>query len=262
MIDTDFSLIAISLDNVRFTYPDQTTAINGLNLRILKGEKVSFVGPNAAGKSTLIMLLNGVLKGEGEIKIFGIEISSKTDKAIKSKIGIVFQNPDDQLFSPTIYEDVAFGPLNFGISKEEVDQRVENALKEVGLQGYEERSSLHLSFGEKKLVSIATILSSNPDIIALDEPTSNLDPAHRRKIIEWIKKSNRTILIATHDLDMVADTSQRVVILRDGQIKWDGEVENLLTDQGLLEDNLLELPLSLQSFPLANTIQKRGLQTK
>jgi len=255
MSNRENSSVAISLDNVRFVYPDQTTAVDGLNFRIKEGEKVALIGPNAAGKSTLIMLLNGILKGEGEIRIFGNKVSNKSDGAIKSKIGIVFQNPDDQLFCPSIYEDVAFGPLNFGIPMEEVDQRVKKSLIEVGLEGYENRSSLHLSYGEKKLASIATILSSNPEIIALDEPTSNLDPYHRRKIIEWIKKSNQTVLIATHDLDMVADTAQRAIILNGGKMKWDGKVENLLTDQKLLEDNYLELPLSLQSFPLADKLK-------
>jgi len=255
MSEKDNSVIAISLENVRYVYPDQTSAINGLNFKISKGEKVSFIGPNAAGKSTLIMLLNGVLKGEGEIRIFGTIVNDKEERTIKSKIGIVFQNPDDQLFSPTIYEDVAFGPLNFGVPREEVAQRVKNALSEVGLQGYEKRSSLHLSYGEKKLASIATILSSNPEIIALDEPTSNLDPYHRRKIIDWIKTSNRTVLVATHDLDMVADTVRRAIILRKGTIKWDGKVEDLLTNQKLLEENDLELPLSLQPFPLAHKLK-------
>jgi cobalt/nickel transport system ATP-binding protein len=254
MSEKEYSSIAISLDNIRFVYPDQTTAIDGLSFRVSQGEKVALIGPNAAGKSTLIMLLNGVLKGEGEIKIFGTKLTRKSDKTIKSKIGIVFQNPDDQLFCPSVYEDVAFGPLNFSVPKEKVDQRVKSALNEVGLQGYEKRSSLHLSYGEKKLASIATVLSSNPDIIALDEPTSNLDPYHRRKIIEWIRKSNRTVLIATHDLDMVADTVQRVLLLHKGKIKWDGRVENILTNQKLLEDNHLELPLSLQAFPFSDKI--------
>jgi cobalt/nickel transport system ATP-binding protein len=255
MSEKDYPLIAISLENVHYVYPDHTLAIDGINIQIGQGEKVSFIGPNAAGKSTLIMLLNGVLKGEGEIKIFGTEINDKSASEIKSKIGIVFQNPDDQLFSPTIYEDVAFGPINFGIPKEEVGQRVKNALNEVGLQGYEKRSSLHLSYGEKKLASIATILSSNPDIIALDEPTSNLDPFHRRKIIDWIKRSNRTVLVATHDLDMVADTVKRAIILRKGSISWDGKVEDLFANQKLLEENCLELPLSLQPFPLVHKLK-------
>jgi cobalt/nickel transport system ATP-binding protein len=241
---------AILLEDVRFTYPDKKLAINGISCQILPGEKVAFIGPNAAGKSTLIMLLNGVLRGEGSIRIFGTKLSKKSENKIKSKIGIVFQNPDDQLFCPTVYEDVAFGPLNFGFSKEEIDLRVRQALNEVGLTDYESRSSLNLSYGEKKLISIATVLSTNPDIIALDEPTSNLDPFHRRKIIEWIKKSDRTFLIATHDLDMVAETAERVIILKQGNITGDGSTKEILTDKKLLTDNYLELPLSLQTFAL------------
>jgi cobalt/nickel transport system ATP-binding protein len=247
----DSSSFAISLTDVRFEYPDQKLAIDGLNLQVSTNEKVAFIGPNAAGKSTLIMLLNGVLKGEGDIQIFGTKVTKKSDKKIKAKIGIVFQNPDDQLFCPTVYEDVAFGPLNFGFSKAEINSRVKRALTEVGLSDYESRSSLNLSYGEKKLVSIATVLSTNPDIIALDEPTSNLDPFHRRKIIDWIKKSNKTVLIATHDLDMVAETVQRVIILRKGRIRGDGNVKDILTDKRLLEENFLELPLSLQVFPIS-----------
>ena len=200
------------------------------------------------GKSTLIMMLNGVLKGEGTIKILDTELNKKSEKFIKSKIGIVFQNPDDQLFCPTVYEDVAFGPQNFDVPNEEIDHRVKMALTEVGLHNYEKRSSLNLSFGEKKLVSIATILSTNPDIIALDEPTSNLDPYHRRKIINWIKNSDRTVVIATHDLDMVGEVADRVIILRKGKIRADNHTKNILTDKTLLEDNYLELPLSLQKF--------------
>ena len=251
MSKIDYSSVAVSLDNVRFVYPDQTLAVDGLSFRIPKCEKVAFIGPNAAGKSTLIMLLNGVLRGEGDIRLFGTKVTKKSDREIKSKIGIVFQNPDDQLFCPTVYEDVAFGPLNFGIRKEEIELRVKNALAEVGLNDYERRSSLHISYGEKKLVSIATVISTNPDIIVLDEPTSNLDPYHRRKIIDWIKKSDRTVLIATHDLDMVGETVQRVIILCNGKIKGDGGVEEILTNQNLLEDNYLELPLSLQTFPFS-----------
>jgi cobalt/nickel transport system ATP-binding protein len=243
------SSFAISLNNVRFVYPDQKLAINGISLRIDTKEKVAFIGPNAAGKSTLIMLLNGVLKGEGEIRIFDSILSKNSENLIKSKLGIVFQNPDDQLFCPTVHEDVAFGPHNFGYPKDEINIRVRRALSEVGLENYESRSSLNLSYGEKKLVSIATVLSTNPEIIALDEPTSNLDPYHRRKIINWIKDSDRTILIATHDLDMVAETVQRVIILRKGKIRADGKVKETLTDKKLLEDNYLELPLSLQTVP-------------
>jgi cobalt/nickel transport system ATP-binding protein len=243
--------LAITLQNVHYTYPDKTVAIEGISFDIKKGEKVALIGPNGAGKSTLITLLNGVLSGEGTIKIFGLLLEKKSIKSIRAKIGIVFQNPDDQLFCPTVFEDVAFGPKNFGFSNADVQHRVQVALKEVGLQGYEKRSSLHLSYGEKKLASIATILSSDPELIALDEPSSNLDPYHRRKIIDWIKRSNGTILMATHDLDMVAETAQRVLLLRKGKLISDGEVRKILTDQTLLDENQLELPLTLQRSPFS-----------
>jgi cobalt/nickel transport system ATP-binding protein len=243
--------LLISLKNVSYMYPDKTRAIDELSVDIREGEKVAVIGPNGAGKSTLLTLLNGVLKATGEIKISGIPLSTKTIKTIRSKIGVVFQNPEDQLFCPTLFEDIAFGPLNFGLSQAEAAHMVTQALQEVGLPGYENRSSLHLSYGEKKLASIATVLSSNPQLIALDEPSSNLDPFHRRKIIFWLKCSDRTILLASHDLDMVAETCDRVLILGSGKIVCDGPVGDILTNQQLLEQNGLELPLSLQKFPLS-----------
>lgn len=241
--------VALSLKDVYYSYPDKTKAIDSVNIEIYHGEKVGLIGPNGAGKSTLVSLLNGVLTGQGKIEVFGTILTPQTVKTARYKIGIVFQNPDDQLFCPTVYEDVAFGPNNFGYRKEEVCQRVVKALNEVGLEGYENRSSLHLSYGEKKLASIATILSSNPELIALDEPSSNLDPFHRRKIIEWINQSDRTLIIATHDLDMVAETADRVIVLNQGKIVFDGNTVEVLTNRSLLEHNKMELPLTLQSIP-------------
>ena len=251
--------IVASFKDVIYVYPDQTKAIDAVNIEIVQGEKIGLIGPNGAGKSTFISLLNGVLFGQGKIEVFGTALSPKSVKTIRFKIGIVFQNPDDQLFCPTVYEDVAFGPKNFGYEREEVMQRVKKALKEVGLEEYENRSSLHLGYGEKKLVSIATVLSSNPALIALDEPSSNLDPYHRRRIIEWINQSDRTLIIATHDLDMVAETAERVLILNQGKIVCDGKTREVLANQTLLEHNLLELPLTLQSIPgLDREIKKKN----
>ena len=241
--------VALSLKDVYYSYPDQTKAIDSVSIEIYHGEKVGLIGPNGAGKSTLVSLLNGVLTGQGKIEVFGTVLTPQTVKTARYKVGIVFQNPDDQLFCPTVYEDVAFGPNNFGYGKEEVCQRVTKALSEVGLEGYENRSSLHLSYGEKKLASIATVLSSNPELIALDEPSSNLDPFHRRKIIEWINQSDRTLIIATHDLDMVAETADRVIVLNQGKIVFDGSTVDVLTNRSLLENNKMELPLTLQSIP-------------
>jgi cobalt/nickel transport system ATP-binding protein len=192
------------------------------------------------------MLLNGIRRGKGDLTLFGYPVTKKNAGEIKKLVGIVFQNPDDQLFCPTIFEDVAFGPLNMGYDDEEIKQIVTAALKNVGLEGFENRSSFHLSFGERKLASIATVVAMNPRLYALDEPTSNLDLAHRRKIIHWLQENHKTLVITTHDLDMALETCDRVVLLRDGRVVADGRAEKILVDKELLERNNLELPLSLQ----------------
>ena len=170
-------------------------------------------------------------------------------------VGLVFQNPDDQLFCPTIFEDVAFGPANFGIDKKKLEERVSESLIEVGLEGYENRSSDHLSFGEKKLASIASIISMHPDIVAMDEPVSNLDHTHRRKIINWINKSEKTIIVTSHDLEMLLEVCNRVVLLNKGHVIADGPIMEILNDKALLKNNNLEQPLSLtyQSDKLFST---------
>ncbi len=237
---------AVELKNVSYNYPDGIEALKDINLTINKQEKVAIIGPNGAGKSTLITLLNGVRQGTGEIHILGYPLIKKNLPKIRALIGIVFQNPDDQLFCPTIYEDIAFGPLNSGLDGDMIKETVLYALKETDLLGYEERSPFHLSFGERKRASIATILSLKPQIIAMDEPTSNLDPAHRRSIISWINKREETFIITSHDLDMIWDTCSRALILNKGQIVADGPVKEILRDKKLLENNNLELPLRLQ----------------
>jgi cobalt/nickel transport system ATP-binding protein len=237
---------AVELKNVSYHYPDGIEALKDISLIINKQEKVAIIGPNGAGKSTLITLLNGVRQGTGDIQILGYPLIKKNLPKIRALIGIVFQNPDDQLFCPTIYEDIAFGPLNSGLDADMIKENVLNALKETDLLGYEERSPFHLSFGERKRASIATILSLKPQIIAMDEPTSNLDPAHRRSIISWINKREETFIVTSHDLDMIWDTCSRALILNDGQIVADGSVKEILSDKKLLESNNLELPLRLQ----------------
>ncbi|MEJ2543096.1 MAG: ABC transporter ATP-binding protein [Calditrichaceae bacterium] len=236
---------AILFKNVGFNYPGNIVALKNIDLKIDKGEKVGIIGPNGSGKSTLLNLLNGSYHGSGEIFINGIGISKKTDKQIKSMVGLVFQNPDDQLFCPTIFEDVAFGPVNFGLREEDLAERVTESLKEVGLEGHEDRSSDYLSFGEKKLASIASIISMRPDIVAMDEPVSNLDHAHRRKIINWIKKSERTIVVTSHDLEMLLDVCNRVILLNEGIKVADGNIIEILRNQELLHENNLEMPISL-----------------
>ena len=245
-LNNDRQLVALSCSDIKFSYSDGTEALKGINLKINDGEKVGIIGPNGAGKSTFLNLLNGIRSAKGVLEIYGFPVNNKNSAKIKSLVGVVFQNPDDQLFCPTIFEDVAFGPFNLGLSKEDVTERVEKALSEVGLPGYGTRSSLHLSFGERKLAAIATILSMSPKIIAMDEPTSNLDPKHRRKIINWIKMKKQSFIITSHDLDMLLDTCQRILIFNKGTIIKDDLAEVILRDKKLLEENDLELPLSLQ----------------
>jgi len=237
---------AITCKNVSYAYPDGTPALNDINIKIQNGEKVAVIGPNGAGKSTLLLLLNGIKHGSGTIKIFNYNLEEKSFRNIITLVGLVFQNPDDQLFCPRIYDDVAFGPLNLRLPESEIDKRVTEALEDVGLEGYEQRSSLHLSYGERKLAAIASILSLKPQLIAMDDPTSNLDPLHRRKIIRWLQQSVLTCVVTSHDLDMIVETCQSVFLLNRGQIVAYGLVEDVLRDKKLLEANDLELPLKWQ----------------
>ncbi len=235
----------IEVRNLSFSYPDGTEALRNISLEIGKGEKVAIVGPNGSGKSTLLLHFNGILRGKGEVRILGKVINKDSLKKIRREVGLVFQEPDDQLFSPTVFDDVAFGPLNQSLPAEEVRKRVREALQKVGMAGYENRSSHHLSYGEKKRVSIATVLSYNPEILALDEPTSNTDPKNRRRLINLLKGIAKTIVIATHDLDLVLDVCPRCMIINQGAIRANGKTQELLTNPHLLEANDLELPLSL-----------------
>lgn len=241
---------AVVCRNVNYQYPQGSAALTDFSLTIFEGEKVGVIGPNGAGKSTLLSLLNGLLRAAGEIRIFEHVIERRNSALIRSLAGLVFQNPDDQLFCPTILEDVAFGPLNMGLKKDQALDCVRTALDEVGLSGYENRSSLQLSFGEKKLAAIASILSMQPRLVLMDEPTSNLDAMHRRKIMRWIESTNRTCVITSHDLDMIWATCSRVVLIRNGRLIREGKTEEILSDQALLEANHLELPLAMQSRPM------------
>jgi cobalt/nickel transport system ATP-binding protein len=238
---------AILCNRVSFIYPDGTKAIDQINFSIEKGEKTGIIGPNGAGKSTLLTLLNGVNQPQGDLYINGILVNPNTVKSIRAIVGIAFQNPDDQLFCPTIFDDVAFGPLNYGLDKFQVKQRVEKALLEVGLENYQSRSSIHLSFGERKLASIAAVISMSPEIIAMDEPTGNLDAFHRRKMIQWIKNTNRTCVITSHDLDMIVETCSRVILMDKGKIAADDRTENILKNFELLADHNLEPPFQFQT---------------
>lgn len=225
----------IEIQNLTFSYPDGRKALVGINLNIQAGEKVGLIGPNGAGKSTFLYQLNGVLLGEGEIIINNLVLNKHNIPTIRSLVGLIFQNPDDQLFSSSVFEDVAYGPLYQGLNKSEVNERVSRALGSVGMDEYIHRNSYHLSVGEKKRIAIATVLSMNPEILVLDEPSAGLDPRGRRELIELLLKLPQTMLIATHDLDLVEKISDRVLLISKGQIVVDGETKNILTNKDLLE---------------------------
>jgi len=219
---------AIKIENLEYTYPDGTQALKGINLNIFEGESVGLIGLNGAGKSTLLLHLNGILRGMGKIEIMGLEITDGNLDLIRSKVGLVFQNPEEQLFMPTVFDDVSFGPINMLLPKAQVETSVNQALKEVGMADSIKRSSHHLSFGEKKRVSVATVLSMKPQILVLDEPTSNLDPKGRRGIIKLLKALDKTKIVASHDLEMISEICSRYIFLDKGKIvKSDSTAENL-----------------------------------
>ncbi|MBI5207325.1 MAG: ABC transporter ATP-binding protein [Candidatus Firestonebacteria bacterium] len=237
----------IEANNLHFVYPDGTKAINGISLKIMHGESVGIVGPNGAGKSTLIMQMNGFfMPTSGSLNIGGIPVSEKTKAEIRRHVGLVFQNPDDQLFMPTVFDDVAFGPLNLDLSKEAVEKCVNEALIEVGCLELKDRPSHHLSLGQKRAVSIAAVLSMGPDILVMDEPSSFLDPRSRRDIINLLKKFKHSKIVVSHDLDLILDVCERCLILKDGKIQADAPTKELLMQKNILEQNHLELPLTLQ----------------
>ena len=224
----------VNIDNLSFCYPDGQQALTDVNLTIYQGETVALIGPNGAGKSTLLLHLNGILHSNGAVKVFGRPVDDKNLRWVRSKVGLVFQNPDDQLFSPTVFDDVAFGPINLGYSEAEVRELVTNALDWVGMRGYEQRSPHHLSVGEKKRIAIATVLSMNPEILAIDEPTSNLDPASKWSLIELLRGLVITKIIASHDLELVKALCHRAIFLDRGVVIADGATSHILADMPLL----------------------------
>lgn len=232
----------LQIKDLDFTYPDGHVALRGVNLSICEGEKVALVGPNGAGKSTLMLHLNGILGDKSPISIAGMSIDSNNLPMIRALVGLVFQNPDDQLFSPTVFDDIAFGPLHMGLPEDQVYQRVEEALAAVQMTGFDERLSHHLSMGQKKRIAIATVLAMKPHILILDEPSAGLDPRARRSLINFLQDLPITMLISTHDLRMVQEIFPRMVIMDEGRIVADGYTGDLLKDCVLLEEHGLESP--------------------
>ena len=230
------------IDDLHFSYPDGHQALHGISLNLRDGDKVALVGPNGAGKSTLMLHLNGILAGEGQVNIGGLRVEPDNLPAIRAMVGLVFQAPDDQLFSPTVFEDVAFGPLHMGLPENEVLKRVDEALEMVDMSEYRERLSHHLSAGEKKRIAIATVLSMRPQILVLDEPSAGLDPRARRRLINLLRDLPITMLVASHDLLMVRELFPRMVIMDEGKIVADGLTTELMSDEALLEAHGLEKP--------------------
>ena len=234
---------SIEIEHLSFSYPDGLLALKDITLTIRPGEKVALVGPNGAGKSTLILHLNGILKGQGKVRVCGLDIAQAGNLGkIRAMVGLVFQSPDDQLFSPTVYDDVAFGPLYQGFPLDEVNHRVDEALDAVHMSTYVRRVSHHLSVGEKKRIAIASVLSMEPEVLVLDEPTSGLDPRARRSLINLLGELPLTMLASTHDMLLVRDLFPRMVIMDEGSIVADGSTETLLDDEFLLRKHGLELP--------------------
>ena len=237
---------SVSVSDLHYAYPDGNKALNGVNLTIASKERVALLGPNGAGKTTLVMHLNGILSPtSGSISIgeYTLDSSNKEiTKKVREQVGIVFQDPDDQLFMPTVFEDVAFGPTNMGLSEAQIEERSVHALELVGMLSLKDRAPHHLSFGQRRRVAVATVLAMEPEILILDEPSSNLDPASRRELSEILLDLEVTILMVTHDLPYAFEICERSLILNQGEIVADDSTTNILRDEKLLTANRLELP--------------------
>ncbi len=233
---------AVHIEHLSFAYPDGHQALKDINLHVQPGDKVALVGPNGAGKSTLLLHLDGILEGQGRLQIAGLELNKTNLGRIRALVGLVFQLPDDQLFSPTVFDDVAFGPIYQGLPAVEVKARVTDALEAVHMGEYVGRVSHHLSTGEKKRIAIASVLSMQPEVLVLDEPTAGLDPRARRELIHLLRELPQTMLVATHDLAMARELLPRMVVMDGGQIVADGVTTELLRNEDLLLAHGLEAP--------------------
>jgi cobalt/nickel transport system ATP-binding protein len=237
---------AIEITNLKYRYHDGTEALRGVSFSVAPGECVALLGPNGSGKSTLLLHLNGILpeklSGDGAVKILGEPVGTQNIETIRRQVGLVFQDPDDQLFCPTVQEDVAFGPQQLGLAEADVASRVGKALAQAGLAGFGRRATHHLSHGEKRRVCLAGVLACEPAILILDEPTSDLDPRGRREFKALLRRISATKLIATHDLELAVELCARTIILDHGQIVADGRTVELLADEPLMLAHGLERP--------------------
>lgn len=233
----------VDLEHVHYRYPDGFEALCGVDLRIDSGEKVALVGPNGAGKSTLMLQLNGTLRpSHGSVRVAGLAVGKDTIRHVRAEVGLVFQDPDDQLFSPTIFDDVAFGPLHMGLPADEVHRRVERALAAVGMAAFAHRVPHRMSLGQRKRVALATVLSMDPSILVFDEPSAGLDPRGRRELIALLRGQDQTMLVSTHDMRLVAEVFPRTVVMDGGIVAADGPTAQILADEALLEAHGLERP--------------------
>lgn len=242
---------ALDIEALCYVYPDGTHGLDNVSFRVAQGERVALIGPNGAGKSTLLLNLNGILRAQsGRVRVLGEELTEASARSIRGKLGLLFSNPDDQLFSPTVLDDVAYGPLHMGLDREEVLRRSHEALAAVGMAGFEDRVPHRMSLGQKKRVAMATVLSMGAPILLLDEPTASLDPVSRRGLIELLASLPLTLVVATHDLAMVDDLLPRTLILDGGRVITDGPSRDILNDGDLLLAHQLE-PLSMHGHPHA-----------
>ncbi len=233
----------LDVRGLAYAYPDGHQALFGVDLHVHKGERVALLGPNGAGKTTLVLHLNGILAaGAGTVAVSGLPVVKKNLKEIRRRVGIVFQDPDDQLFLGTVRQDVAFGPANLGVRGVELDRRVMAALDLVGMADFVDRPPHHLSFGQRRRVAVATVLVMEPEILVLDEPSSNLDPASRRELADILRGLDVTVLMVTHDLPYALELCPRSVVLSDGVVVADGTTYDVLTDDALMRAHRLELP--------------------
>ncbi|WP_345580598.1 ABC transporter ATP-binding protein [Streptomyces prasinosporus] len=248
------STASLEVSGLAFAYPDGHQALFGVDFRVTRGERVALLGPNGAGKTTLVLHLNGILSGgTGTVKVAGLEVDRRHMAEIRRRVGIVFQDPDDQLFMPTVREDVAFGPAAAGLRGPELEERVDRALARVGMDGFKDRPPHHLSFGQRRRVAVATVLAMEPEILVLDEPSSNLDPASRRELADILRSLDVTVLMVTHDLPYALELCPRSLVLSDGVIAADGPTADLLADDDLMRAHRLELPYGFdpRSVPAA-----------
>ncbi len=240
--------IAVDIEGLGFSYHDGREALKGVTLAVARGDRLAVVGANGAGKSTLLWHINGLLSGDGRIRVHGLDVGQKGNlRRVRRLVGLLFQEPDDMLFSPTVMDDVCFGPLAHGLGEAEAREKATEALSAVGLEGFGQRSPHHLSYGEKKRVALAAVLAMGPEVLALDEPTANLDPRSRRQLMAILRGYRGTLIIATHDLEAALALCVRAVVLEGGRVAADGETRSILSDAALMEKCGLEVPTSLNA---------------